>query len=76
MNEPSVFNESKTMDLDVVHNMDGKNVTHKEAHNLYGLYMSKATFEGLNALCQTSVRFHSLVLVMREFSVIQQFGRG
>lgn len=46
MNEPSVFNESKTMDLDVVHNLDGKNVTHKEAHNLYGLYMSKATFEG------------------------------
>ncbi|EHW9791662.1 glycoside hydrolase family 31 protein [Listeria innocua] len=50
MNEPSVFNESKTMDLDVVHNMDGKNVTHKEAHNLYGLYMSKATFEGLKRL--------------------------
>ncbi|HAJ9613506.1 TPA: ROK family protein [Listeria monocytogenes] len=50
MNEPSVFNESKTMDLDVVHNLDGKNVTHKEAHNLYGLYMSKATFEGLKRL--------------------------
>ncbi|QDA73581.1 glycoside hydrolase family 31 protein [Listeria seeligeri] len=50
MNEPSVFNESKTMDLDVVHDLDGKNVTHKEAHNLYGLYMSKATFEGLKRL--------------------------
>lgn len=47
MNEPSVFNESKTMDLDVMHNMDGKLLTHKEGHNLYGLYMSKATFEGL-----------------------------
>lgn len=50
MNEPSVFNESKTMDLDVVHNLDGETITHKEAHNLYGLYMSKATFEGLKRL--------------------------
>lgn len=47
MNEPAVFNESKTMDLDVIHNVDGKKITHKEGHNLYGLYMSKATFEGL-----------------------------
>ncbi|MBO9129266.1 TIM-barrel domain-containing protein [Bacillus sp. 165] len=47
MNEPSVFNESKTMDLNVMHNVDGKQITHREAHNVYGLYMSKATFEGL-----------------------------
>ncbi|MEH7453231.1 glycoside hydrolase family 31 protein [Gottfriedia acidiceleris] len=47
MNEPSVFNETKTMDLNVIHNEDGKKITHKEGHNLYGLYMSKATFEGL-----------------------------
>lgn len=47
MNEPSVFNESKTMDLNVIHNVDGKKITHKEGHNLYGLYMSKATYEGL-----------------------------
>ncbi|WP_142301026.1 TIM-barrel domain-containing protein, partial [Bacillus sp. 7884-1] len=50
MNEPSVFNESKTMDLDVIHNADGKEITHREGHNLYGLYMSKATFEGLQKL--------------------------
>ncbi|MFD1019670.1 glycoside hydrolase family 31 protein [Thalassobacillus hwangdonensis] len=47
MNEPSVFNETKTMDLDVMHDVDGKKISHKEGHNLYGLYMSKATFEGL-----------------------------
>ncbi|MGP4107743.1 TIM-barrel domain-containing protein [Virgibacillus sp. L01] len=47
MNEPSVFNETKTMDLNVMHNKDGKLISHKEGHNLYGLYMSKATFEGL-----------------------------
>ena len=50
MNEPSVFNETKTMDLDVMHNVDGKLISHREGHNLYGLYMSKATFEGLQAL--------------------------
>lgn len=50
MNEPSVFNESKTMDLNVIHNLDGKKITHREGHNLYGLYMSKATFEGLQKL--------------------------
>ncbi|WP_416828413.1 TIM-barrel domain-containing protein [Ectobacillus polymachus] len=47
MNEPSVFNETKTMDLNVIHNRDGKKITHNEGHNLFGLYMSKATFEGL-----------------------------
>ena len=52
MNEPSVFNENKTMDLDVMHDLDGKLITHKEGHNLYGLYMSKATFEGLQEQLQ------------------------
>ncbi|UJF33791.1 glycoside hydrolase family 31 protein [Paenibacillus hexagrammi] len=47
MNEPSVFNDSKTMDLDVVHSNNGSPMTHKEAHNLYGMMMSKATYEGL-----------------------------
>ncbi|MDO7906670.1 glycoside hydrolase family 31 protein [Paenibacillus sp. JX-17] len=47
MNEPAVFNESKTMDLDVIHGNDGQPKTHEEMHNLYGMLMSKATFEGL-----------------------------
>lgn len=48
MNEPSVFNtDSKTMDGDVLHNNNGNPKTHKEWHNLYGMLMSKATFEGL-----------------------------
>lgn len=50
MNEPSVFNESKTMDINVMHDKDGQLISHKEGHNLYGLYMSKATFEGLQKL--------------------------
>lgn len=47
MNEPAVFNESKTMDLDVMHSGNGQLVTHEEYHNLYGMMMSKATYEGL-----------------------------
>lgn len=47
MNEPAVFNESKTMDLDVMHFNDGRPMTHEEYHNLYGMMMSKATYEGL-----------------------------
>ncbi|MDP4085277.1 MAG: glycoside hydrolase family 31 protein [Bacillota bacterium] len=47
MNEPAVFNESKTMDLDVMHKNNGDKKMHEELHNLYGMLMSKATFEGL-----------------------------
>ncbi|MFD2328549.1 TIM-barrel domain-containing protein [Cohnella sp. GCM10020058] len=47
MNEPSVFNDSKTMDLDVVHANNGNPRTHGELHNLYGMLMSKATQEGM-----------------------------
>lgn len=48
MNEPAVFNKTKTMDLDVIHNNDGDIKTHKEMHNVYGLLMGKATYEGLH----------------------------
>lgn len=47
MNEPAVFNKTKTMDLDVVHDNDGDLKTHQELHNVYGLLMGKATYEGL-----------------------------
>ncbi|MYL32276.1 DUF4968 domain-containing protein [Pontibacillus yanchengensis] len=47
MNEPAVFNETKTMDTTVMHKNDGKPATHRALHNLYGLQMGKATFEGM-----------------------------
>lgn len=47
MNEPAVFNASKTMDPDVVHGNDGHPKTHRELHNLYGMLMSMATQQGL-----------------------------
>ncbi|MEH7884475.1 glycoside hydrolase family 31 protein [Bacillus sp. JJ1609] len=47
MNEPSVFNESKTMDLKVMHKNDGNPKTHRELHNVYGLLMGEATYDGM-----------------------------
>jgi alpha-glucosidase len=47
MNEPSVFNETKTMDVSVMHRNDGNPTTHRELHNVYGLLMGKATYEGM-----------------------------
>ncbi|WP_020617466.1 glycoside hydrolase family 31 protein [Paenibacillus daejeonensis] len=47
MNEPAVFNTTKTMDLDVVHGNDGTPKSHRELHNLYGMLMSMATQQGL-----------------------------
>jgi alpha-glucosidase len=47
MNEPAVFNESKTMDLKVMHKNDGDPKTHRELHNVYGLLMGEATYNGM-----------------------------
>lgn len=46
MNEPAVF-EMGTFPDDVRHNYDGLNVSHRRAHNVYGMQMARATFEGI-----------------------------
>ncbi|MDX8365343.1 glycoside hydrolase family 31 protein [Cytobacillus sp. IB215665] len=47
MNEPAVFNETKTMDVKVMHDNDNDPRTHRELHNIYGFMMGKATYEGM-----------------------------
>ncbi|HET7580331.1 MAG TPA: glycoside hydrolase family 31 protein [Bacillales bacterium] len=47
MNEPAVFNETKTMDVKVMHENDGNPKTHRELHNVYGTLMEQATYEGM-----------------------------
>lgn len=49
MNEPAVFNETKTMDTSVMHRNDGRPTTHRELHNVYGYLMGKATYEGMKS---------------------------
>jgi len=55
MNEPSVFNDLKTMPCSAVHRIDEpgfvkRTATHCEIHNVYGMENSRATFEGQLAL--------------------------
>ncbi len=51
MNEPSVFNDTKTFDENTTHNLDdGLNVPHSLVHNAYAYFQAKATFEPLNKL--------------------------
>merc|ERR1719506_3210003 len=46
MNEPSVFNGPEvTMPRDAIH--PSYNVEHRDVHNMYGYYVHRATFEGL-----------------------------
>lgn len=47
MNEPAIFNETKTMDVKVVHDNDGDPKTHRELHNIYGFMMGESTYCGL-----------------------------
>ncbi|ASA25459.1 glycoside hydrolase family 31 protein [Paenibacillus donghaensis] len=70
MNEPAVFNESKTMDLDVMHFNNGRPVTHEEYHNLYGMMMSKATYEGMAEHLQGERPF---VLTRAGYAGIQRY---
>ena len=48
MNEPSVFKTpTGTMPLDNRHDNDGQPTDHRALHNVYGMQMARATYEGL-----------------------------
>lgn len=71
MNEPSVFNSAtKTMDADVLHQNSGNVKTHGEIHNVYGMLMSKATYEGLERLLDGERPF---VLTRAGYAGIQRY---
>ncbi|MEN2768651.1 glycoside hydrolase family 31 protein [Ornithinibacillus xuwenensis] len=71
MNEPAVFNETKTMDLEVMHRNDGKPTTHRELHNVYGLLMGKATYEGMKSNLQGKRPF---LLTRAGYAGVQRYG--
>jgi alpha-glucosidase len=51
MGEPTVFvYPSSTFPLTVRHDNEGQPTDHREIHNVYGLLMSRATYEGLRRL--------------------------
>ena len=48
MNEPAVFLDPyHSMPFDVRHDNEGQPTSHREIHNVYGLLMTRGTFEGL-----------------------------
>lgn len=48
MNEPAIFDvPSKTLPMDVRHDYDGHPCSHRKAHNIYGMQMTRATAEGV-----------------------------
>lgn len=51
MNEPALFGEDgATIPGPVRHDLDGRGGDHRQAHNVYGLLMARATAEGLSRL--------------------------
>lgn len=51
MNEPAVFRVNRlTFPDNVVHDLDGRGGDHAEAHNIYGMQMSRASYDGLKEL--------------------------
>lgn len=49
MNEPSIFG-SGTFPNDVRHHYDGYRGSHRKAHNIYGMQMVRATYEGIKKI--------------------------
>ncbi len=48
MNEPAVMDvPGKTFPDDVRHNYEGNSCSHRKAHNIYGMQMARATYQGL-----------------------------
>lgn len=48
MNEPAVMDvPGKTFPKDVRHDYDGNPCSHRKAHNIYGMQMARATYQGL-----------------------------
>ncbi len=71
MNEPAVFNVARlTFPEDVMHKYDGHLTNHRKAHNIYGMQMVRATYEGLRELRPEKRPF---VLSRANFSGGQRF---
>ncbi len=70
MAEPSIAGVKKTFPLDVVHDVDGRITDHREFHNVYGLQMARAIYEGLLRL-RPNIR--PFILSRAAFSGIQRY---
>jgi alpha-glucosidase len=69
MNEPAVFG-SGTFPVDVRHNFDGFHGSHRKAHNIYGMQMVRATYEGLKKL---QINKRPFTITRAGFSGVQRY---
>jgi alpha-glucosidase len=69
MNEPAVFNETGTMDLEIIHENDGEPGTHRRFHNLYALFENMATY---NEIKQSTGK-RPFILTRAGFTGIQRY---
>lgn len=71
MNEPALFEvDSKTFPEDVRHDYDGHPCSHTKAHNVYGMQMARATYEGVKKHGDNK---RGLVITRSGYSGLQRF---
>ncbi|HTI59418.1 glycoside hydrolase family 31 protein [Mucilaginibacter sp.] len=69
MNEPAVFGTGTFPD-DVRHQYDGQRGSHRKAHNVYGMQMVRATYEGLRKIMKNKRPF---TITRAGYSGVQRF---
>lgn len=69
MNEPAVFGNGTFPD-DVRHQYDGYRGSHRKAHNIYGMQMVRATYEGMRKLMKNKRPF---TITRAGYSGVQRF---
>ena len=69
MNEPAVFGTG-TFPLDVRHNYDGYRGSHRKAHNVYGMQMTRATYDGMKRLLKNKRPF---IITRSGYSGVQRY---
>lgn len=69
MNEPAVFGAGTFPD-DVRHQYDGFRGSHRKAHNVYGMQMVRATYEGLRTIMKNKRPF---TITRAGYSGVQRF---
>ena len=69
MNEPAVFGAGTFPD-DVRHQYDGHRGSHRKAHNIYGMQMVRATYEGLRTIMKNKRPF---TITRAGYSGVQRF---
>lgn len=69
MNEPAVFEEG-TFPRDVRHDYDGHPCSHRKGHNVYGMQMARATYNGLE---QFAGNKRSFTITRSAYAGVQRF---